>query len=951
MLGTFITKVKRNMINMKNLFRISGVILLILSISLTHSCKKDKPTPPIITTTAASAITQTTATAGGNVTSDGGATVTAHGVCWSTTTGPTTASGTKTTDGTGTGIFTSSITALTAGTVYYLRAYATNSAGTAYGNEISFTSTASTVPVLTTTATSAITQTTATSGGNITSDGGAAVTARGVCWSTTTGPTTALSTKTTDNTGTGIFTTSITALTAGTVYYVRAYATNSAGTAYGDEITFTTIATGPVLTTTAASLITQTTTTSGGNVTSDGGASVTVRGVCWSTLSNPTIANSYTSDAAGTGTFISSITGLTAGTIYYLRAYATNSVGTVYGNQINFTTLSIPTVSTTSVTTFTSTSATVGGNVTADGGVTVTERGVYWGISQNPESTGTKLQIGSGTGSFSTSLTGLYPNTTYYVRAYATNSIGTGFGNEISFITSKSLPTLTLTGITSITNNSASTGGNISSDGGSAVTARGVCWSTSPSPTILNSKTTDGTGTGTFTSLITGLTLGTTYYLKAYATNSVGTSYSPQEVIFTISPPSVTTSPVTGITPTTATSGGNVTIGGGAIVTAHGVCWSTNQNPTIVDNNSADGTGIGVFTSSITGLTQGTTYYVRAYAINSIGTSYGIQVSFTTLGLPAVVTATVTDITPTTATSGGNVTADGGITVTARGVCWSTSQNPTTSDSKTSDASGTGTFTSSLTELIGNTIYYLRAYATNNVGTSYGNELSFKTYTGSVTDIDGNIYNTVTIGTQIWIAENLKTTKYPDGTNIPIVNTVSAWNDLTITDAAYCWYDDDIVNKNTYGAFYTWSAAMNGTVSSSTNPSGVQGVCPTGWHLPSDGEWKTLEMYLGMTQGQADLLGDRGTDQGSQLKEAGTIHWDSPNTGTNSSGFTALPGGGRKYLDGLFYPSGRFGFWWSTSEDSNYQVWYRMLYNGYNTVSRSNINKATGYSVRCVKDN
>ena len=425
MLGTFITKVKRNMINMKNLFRISGVILLILSISLTHSCKKDKPTPPIITTTAASAITQTTATAGGNVTSDGGATVTAHGVCWSTTTGPTTASGTKTTDGTGTGIFTSSITALTAGTVYYLRAYATNSAGTAYGNEISFTSTASTVPVLTTTAASAITQTSATSGGNITSDGGAAIVNRGVCWSTSTNPTIALSTKTTDNTGTGIFTSSITGLTVATLYYVRAYATNSVGIIYGNEISFTAAATVPTLTTTAVSSITQTSTISGGNITSDGGAAIVNRGVCWSTSTNPTIAlSNKTIDNMGTGIFTSSITGLTPSTTYYLRAFATNFVGTSYGDDITFTTASTvpgaPTIGTASAgnaqatVTFTAPGSNGGSAIT---GYTVTSSpGSITGI-------GTTSPI---------TVTGLTNETAYSFTVTATNAIGTSVASASS---------------------------------------------------------------------------------------------------------------------------------------------------------------------------------------------------------------------------------------------------------------------------------------------------------------------------------------------------------------------------------------------------------------------------------------------------------------------------------------------------------------------------------------
>jgi len=188
-----------------------------------------------------------------------------------------------------------------------------------------------------TTAASAITGTTATSGGNVTGDGGATVTTRGVCWSTSANPTIANS-KTTNGTGTGTFTSSITGLTAGTFYYVRAYATNSAGTGYGTQISFTTVSVPILAATTAASSVTETTATSGGNVTGDGGAAVTARGVCWSTSANPTIANSKTTNGTGTGTFTSSLTGLTANTLYYVRAYATNSMGTGYGTQVSFTT-------------------------------------------------------------------------------------------------------------------------------------------------------------------------------------------------------------------------------------------------------------------------------------------------------------------------------------------------------------------------------------------------------------------------------------------------------------------------------------------------------------------------------------------------------------------------------------------------------------------------------------
>jgi hypothetical protein len=203
--------------------------------------------PAALSTVAISNISYTTASSGGSITNDGGAAVTARGVCWSTSSNPTAVLSTKTIDGSGTGSFSSSITGLLAATTYYVRGYATNSVGTAYGNQVVFTTSALTLATLTTTAISAITTTTASSGGNISLDGGAAVTARGVCWSTSINPTIALSTKTIDGSGIGSFTSSITGLVAGTSYYVRGYATNSVGTAYGNQVVFTTSATPPVI--------------------------------------------------------------------------------------------------------------------------------------------------------------------------------------------------------------------------------------------------------------------------------------------------------------------------------------------------------------------------------------------------------------------------------------------------------------------------------------------------------------------------------------------------------------------------------------------------------------------------------------------------------------------------------------------------------------------------------
>jgi pimeloyl-ACP methyl ester carboxylesterase len=196
--------------------------------------------------------------------------------------------------------------------------------------------------------------------------------------------------------------------------------------------------------------------------------------------------------------------------------------------------------------------------------------------------------------------------------------------------------------------------------------------------------------------------------------------------------PVLTTSAVTNITQTSATSGGNITSDGGLTVTSRGVCWSTGSTPTIYDSKTNYGTGTGSFTSNITGLTANTTYYVRAYATNSAGTGYGNTVSFKTTStstgqLPVVTTSAITSITQTTATSGGNIISDGGLTVTSKGVCWNTGSTPTINDSKTNNGTGTGSFTSSITGLLANTTYYVRAYATNSAGTGYGNAISLST--------------------------------------------------------------------------------------------------------------------------------------------------------------------------------------------------------------------------------
>ncbi|MBP9995288.1 MAG: hypothetical protein KBT67_10230 [bacterium] len=891
-------------------------------------------TQATVTTAQVSDIAQTTATCGGNVTSNGSVAVTARGVCWSTSPNPT-VSDSHTSDGSGTGSFTSSITGLTANTTYYVRAYATNSAGTSYGEQKNFTT--QTTPTVTTSSVSNITQTTATCGGNVTSDGGATVTARGVCWSTSQNPTVSDS-HTTDGSGTGSFTSSITGLTANTKYYVRAYATNSAGTSYGEQRTFTTQSGGgtqtvPTVTTAQVSNITQTTATCGGEVTSDGGAAVTARGVCWSTSQNPTVSDSHTTDGTGTGSFTSSITGLTANTTYYVRAYATNSAGTSYGEQESFTTLqsiSVPTVTTSQVSNITQTTATCGGNVTSDGGATVTARGVCWSTSQNPTVSDSHTTDGSGTGSFTSSITGLTASTTYYVRAYATNSAGTSYGEQRIFTTPQNItsPTVTTNNVTDITQTTATCGGSVTSDGGAAVTVRGVCWSTSQNPTVSNSHSTDGSGTGSFTSSITGLTASTTYYVRAYATNSAGTSYGEQRTFTTQggggtqTTPTVTTSQVSNITQTTATCGGNVTSDGGAAVTARGVCWSTSQNPTVSNSHTTDGSGTGSFTSSITGLTANTTYYVRAYATNSAGTSYGEQRTFTTQSgggtqtVPTVTTVQVSNITQTTATCGGNVTSDGGAAVTARGVCWSTSSNPTVSNSHTTDGSGTGSFTSSITGLTASTTYYVRAYATNSAGTSYGEQESFTTQSGGGTSGCFSVSSTTTV-------------EFAPGNLY--------WDGSAFRFEANQWSFADTWNAS-HVSHFKWSDAANAVTGDQTYSGDL--FCASNFTVTGDSHtWRTLSkdewVYLigtrpGNRFAKARVSGVQGllifpdnysgTTSGNGIAAVNTTNAAFPTsdipsatwTSMESAGVVFLPAAGYRYGTSLYYV-GSYGFYWSSS--------------------------------------
>ncbi len=674
-----------------------------------------------------------------------------------------------------------------------------------------------------------------------------------------------------------------------------------------------------------------------GTVEYNGGVNVTSRGVVWSTSRDPAIeGNEGQADhGSGTGEFVITITGLSPATKYYVRGYAINSEGTAYSSQFEFTTEGeTAMVTTAEVREITFNSAISGGNVTDDGGAEVSARGIVWDITENPsidENDGMTTD-GDGSGEFTSSLEDLSPGILYYVRAYATNSHGTAYGNQVEFTTPAGSTSVTTSEVTGITAAGAISGGNVKDDGGEEVTARGVVWDTRENPTIDKNGgiTTDGDGLGEFTSSLEDLLPGTTYYVRAYATNNNGTFYGNQ-VEFTTgsSNARVTTADVTDVTDNSAVAGGNVVSDGGAEVTLRGIVWSTLEKPSVENNQGIMnlGFGTGRFSAEIRVFDPETTYYLRAFAINSEGVSYGSQVQFTTLNYPDVTTEPVTEITDESASVRGRVTSDGGATTT-RGIVWDTSVNPTVENNEgmTSDGTGTGFFTSNITGLNTGTTYFARAWAENVVGVSYGEQFEFTTYDGRAVDIDKNVYFYVQIGGRDWMVSNLKTTRLNDGTTLQnVAGNLDWFLSWRRGLPSYCLYENDEKYKDVYGVLYNYYTVE------------TEKLCPEGWRIPTKPDIETLINYVG---GQ-DVAGGK-------LKGTGTIYWKEPNTGaTDEFRFNALPGGIRSG-SGQFGLPGEAGAWWTTTSDEAQAFLYFMTYDE-EKIFWFNVVKGNGSSVRCMR--
>jgi uncharacterized protein (TIGR02145 family) len=515
----------------------------------------------------------------------------------------------------------------------------------------------------------------------------------------------------------------------------------------------------------------------------------------------------------------------------------------------------------------------------------------------------------------------------------------------------QNLAQITTQPVTVLSATAAYGGGTISGNGGSAITQSGVCWSTSPNPTLANNFTIDGNGSGTFVSNILPLQPATTYFVRAYAVNTSGTAYGNTQSFTTQSAsgagslPIIATNNVVYTDGLSATCGGNITADGGLAVTARGVCWAIGITPTINNSITLNGAGGGSFSSTITNLLPGTTYFVRAYATNDAGTAYGIAYSFNTHTIPEIITNSATGIGPMTAFAGGEFLTTSNTTVSQKGICWSNIPNPTISNFITNEGDLIESFSSFIEDLNPATNYFVRAYAYTGMGLIYGNEISFETkgqyinenlQYGSMQDIEGNNYKTIFIGNQEWFAENLRTSKYSNGDSInnQIDLNLENWGNNFNGIGQWAYYNNDQQYNIPYGKLYN-----HYSVSDSRN------VCPVGWRVPSVMDYN--ELFTHLDSAYIPSLTTFNVNVGKSLTSAGIDYWiNESELGNNATGFSALPGG---YLNFGAEGVGTFNAFWTSSTSTNgWAFWggisssfYSFLYNS---------EPGRGHSIRCLRD-
>jgi hypothetical protein len=480
------------------------------------------------------------------------------------------------------------------------------------------------------------------------------------------------------------------------------------------------------------------------------GASITDRGCVWGTTPNPTTSNSFTLIGGGTGNYTCNLSGLLPNTTYYCRGYSTNSNGVAYGGQVTFTTQDgIIVFGAISAASNTSTSANFNCQITNLKGLPNIARGFCIDTLPNPTIIKSNIPSGSGLGAFNSILYNLLPNKLYYIRAYGTNSAGVFYSSQTTVYTPNG--TLIVQNLPPVLNSISSVTffGYISNYNIATVLSTGFCYSTTANPTISNGSIISGQNFSDFNANVSNLIPGTIYYLNAYATTSFGIFYGTQRSFKHLSGiVQLITNTPSSIGANSASLVGEAINDSGSYVTSKGFCWDTIVNPTIINNKYTTTGGTGTFNSTINGLLANKTYYVRTYAINGIGTSYGPQISFTTLNGQLVVTSdSSNNVNAASASVYGTVLSPNGLIAATRGFCYDTLSNPTTASSVYFSGATTNNYVGYLTNLLVNKTYYYRAFATNITGTYYGVVRSFTTNgiitinTGAATNVTSGSAN------------------------------------------------------------------------------------------------------------------------------------------------------------------------------------------------------------------
>ena len=697
------------------------------------------------------------ATFNGTINSIGDPAYTERGFAYGTTHNPSVDDMKKVVSGSGLGAFSANVSGLQIGTTYYIRAYAKNDGGYAYGSEqsLNFNSSA---PSVTTQNPTNINKNngTATFNGTVTDAGDPAYNERGFAYGTSRNPNIDDDTKkVVSGNGTGAFSANITDLQVGQTYYIRAYAKNEgSNTAYGEEITLDFSAVPPSVTTQSVTNINKSngTATFNGSITNVGDPTYTEKGFTYGTTHNPTIDSNLKKIVTGheTGAFFANITDLEVGNIFYIRAYARQEgQSPVYGTEktLNFTAdEAIVTTSAPTNVNIGNGTATFNGNVTNAGDPPYTEKGFVYGTTHNPNVTdNTKKTVeGNGTGTYSANVANLTGGTIYYVRAYVINAGTAHYGNEeeldFSFVPA-AVTTSAPTNI-NIGNGTATFNGNVTNVGDPTYTERGFVYGTTHNPNVTDNmkKIAEGSGAGAYSANVTNLEMGLVYYVRAYVINAGAAHYGAEQTLdFTAVPAAVTTSAPTNknIGNGTATFNGSITSIGDPAYTEKGFVYATTHNPNIEDNTrkTVAGSGIGAYSVSVNNLVMGNTYYIRAYVINAGVTRYGAEQMLDFNAVPPTVTiqaatnVLISNGNSVSATLNATITYVGDPAYTERGFVYGTMTTPTIYDATVATVAGTetGSFSKQVTGLsLGK--YNVRAYAKNGAGdVAYSDTISIET--------------------------------------------------------------------------------------------------------------------------------------------------------------------------------------------------------------------------------